>query len=122
MVVGETTILTGKFVGETHRVLECVQTHPPRNQHTKGQICLWVAEEITGSQPRPEQVTLFLLSPLPHIQCHNAVTWLPYLGEYLRLHPLQRSSCAKTKKYGSSERTDQNSKNRSFVPPAKVEA
>ena len=34
-LVGETPSLTGEFVGETHRVLECTQTHPPRNQHLK---------------------------------------------------------------------------------------
>ena len=30
---GEIPSLTGEFVGETHRVLEHTQTHPPRNQH-----------------------------------------------------------------------------------------
>ena len=34
--VGETPSLTGEFVGETHRVLECAQAHPPRNQLQKG--------------------------------------------------------------------------------------
>ena len=35
VVVGETTSLTGQFVGETHRVLKCTQTHPPANQYLK---------------------------------------------------------------------------------------
>ena len=72
-VAGETPSLTGEFVGETHRVLEHTQTHPPRNQHQKGPICLWVAKEVTESQLRAEQAALFPLRPLPHIQHHNAV-------------------------------------------------
>ena len=35
---GETPSLTGEFVGETHRVLERTQTHPPRKQHQRGPI------------------------------------------------------------------------------------
>ena len=35
---GETPSLTGEFVGETHRGLECTQTHPLGNQHQKGPI------------------------------------------------------------------------------------
>ena len=34
-VAGETPSLTGEFVGETHRVLECTQAHLPRNS-TRG--------------------------------------------------------------------------------------
>ena len=30
---GKTPSLTGEFVEETHRGLECAQTHPLRNQH-----------------------------------------------------------------------------------------
>ena len=76
VAVEETPSLTGEFVGESHRVLECTQTHPPRNQHQKGPICLWVAEEVSESQKREEQVALFPLGPLPHIQHHNAVMWV----------------------------------------------
>ena len=54
-VVGETPSLTGQFIGETHMVLECTQTHPPGNQHQKSTICLYVAEEVTESWPRAEQ-------------------------------------------------------------------
>ena len=43
MVAGETPSLTGEFIGETHRVLECTQTHPPGSQRQKGPVCLWVA-------------------------------------------------------------------------------
>ena len=73
---GETPSLTGEFVGETHRVLENTQNHPPGNQHKKGPICLWVAGKVTESQQRAEQVALFLLGPLPHIQHHSAAMWV----------------------------------------------
>ena len=72
----ETPSLTGEFVGEICRGLEHTQDHPPGNQHLKGPICLWVAEEVTESQQRAEQAALFPLRPLPHIQGHNAVTWV----------------------------------------------
>ena len=87
-VAGETPSLTGEFTGETHRVLECTQTHPPRNQHQKGPTCLWAMEELTKTQPRVKQAALFPLRPLPHIQCHNA-SGLPRPGEHLRLCPFK---------------------------------
>ena len=34
---------------------------------------------------------------------------MPHPGEYLRLCPLLHNRCAKTKKYGPNERTDQSS-------------
>ena len=77
--LGETASLTGEFVGEIHRVLECIQTHPAGNQRQKGPICWWVAEEVTESWQSAEQGPLFPLGLLPH----NAAT-----GEYLWLHPL----------------------------------
>ena len=70
--VGETPSLTGKFIGETHRVLERTQTHALENQHQKGPLCLWVAEEVTESRQRVKQAPLFPLRPLPHIQHHKA--------------------------------------------------
>ena len=73
--VRKTPSLTGVFIGETHRVLERTQTHPPthppRNQHQKGPICLWVSEEVTESLPRAEQAALFPLRPLPLLQCRS---------------------------------------------------
>ena len=66
-VVGETLSLTGEFIGETHRVLEYTQAHPPGNQHQKGSICLWVVKEMTENHQRAEQAALFPLRPLPHI-------------------------------------------------------
>ena len=65
-VAGETPSLTGEFVGETHRVLEHTQTHPPGNQHQKSPIYLWVAEEVTENRQRAEQAALFPLRPLHH--------------------------------------------------------
>ena len=73
---GETPRLTGEFVGETHRALVHAQTHPPRNQHQKGPISLWVAEEVTESPPRVEQEALFPLGPLPNIEHYKAATWV----------------------------------------------
>ena len=58
---GETPSLTGEFIGETHKVLECSNTHPPGNQYQKSSICLWVAGEVTESQPRAEQEAFFPL-------------------------------------------------------------
>ena len=48
-VVGETPSLTGEFIREPHRVPECTQSHPPKNQHKKGPICLWVVGEVPES-------------------------------------------------------------------------
>ena len=76
MALGETPSITGEFVGETHRVLECTQNYPPGNQNQKGPIGLWVAWEVTESQPRARQVALFPLGPLPHILRHNTVKWV----------------------------------------------
>ena len=70
-MAGETSSLTGEFVGETHRVLEYTQDHPLGNQHQKGPICLWVEEEVTERSPRAEQVPLVPLGPLPHTQRHK---------------------------------------------------
>ena len=35
-VEGETIRLTGEFVGETYKVLECTQTHPPGESAPEG--------------------------------------------------------------------------------------
>ena len=78
-VVGETPSLIGEFMRETHRVLEHTQAHEPRNQHQKGPICLWVAGEVTKSQPPALQAALFPFGSLPLIQHHNAAKWVaPY--------------------------------------------
>ena len=75
-VAKETPSLIGESIEETYRVLECTEAHTLRNQHQKGPICLWVAGEVTESRVRAEQEALFPLRPLPHIQRHNAVTWV----------------------------------------------
>ena len=87
-MAGETPSLTGEFIGETHRVLECTQTHTPVNQHEKGPICLWVAGEVTDSQRRAEQAALFPLIPTPYIQHHNAVMWVDPLWGIPKALPL----------------------------------
>ena len=71
---GETPSLTGEFVGETHRVLEHIQTHPTRKQHQKGPIRLLVVDGMTENQQRVDQVLLLPIGPLPHIQHHRADT------------------------------------------------
>ena len=72
--VGETPRFRGEFIGETYRVTECTQNHPPGNQDQKGLIHLGVVEEVTESWPRAEQAALFPLRPLPHLLYHNAAT------------------------------------------------
>ena len=74
--MGETPILTGELVGETHGVLERTQNYPPGNQHQKGTICLWVVEEETENWQRAQQEALFPLGMPPHIQDHNAAMWV----------------------------------------------
>ena len=107
-----TPSLTGEFFGETHRVLECTQNHPPRNQHQKGPLCLWIAEEVTESQQRAEQGHCSLLDPSPTEsiimqQQHG----LPHPGKHLRLCPLKHTRCTGTKKKcGPNKRTDQSSR------------
>ena len=93
-VVGETPSLTGEFIRETHRVLECTQTYLPGNQPQKSPICLWVVAEVTESQTRDKQVALFPLRPLPHIKLSS----LPRPGEYLRLRLLNVTSTSRPKK------------------------
>ena len=57
----ETPSLTGEFIEEIHGILECTQAHEPGNQHQKGPIYLWVAEEVTKRGARAKQVALFPL-------------------------------------------------------------
>ena len=83
--VGEAHSLTGEFIGETHRILERIEAHPLRNQHQKGPICLWV---VTENQQRAEQAPLFPLTPLPHIQCHKAATWVAPPWQIPKASPL----------------------------------
>ena len=95
MAVGETPSLTEEFIGETHRVLECTQTHPPGNQHQKGLI---VAGKVTKSPPRAKQVALFLSDPSPTYSTTTGQGGLPLPGEYLRLHLLELNRHDETKK------------------------
>ena len=84
----ETPRLTGEVVGETHRVPEGTQTHPPANQHQKGPLCFWVAREVTESWPRAEQASLFPIGPLPNIEHHNAAMWIALPWQIPKVPPL----------------------------------
>ena len=64
-VAEEAPSLTGEFVGETHRVLECPQTHPLGKKHQKGPLCFWVVEGVIEIRQRVEQVPLLPLGPSP---------------------------------------------------------
>ena len=117
---GETPSLTGEFVGDTHRVLECTKTHPPgprmytnpptRNQHQKGPICLWVVVEVTETSGELSKQHRSLSDPFPTYSTIMKQHGLPCLGEYLKLRPLPCNRHTRTKKYGPNERTDQNSR------------
>ena len=110
--MGETPSFTGEFVGETHRVLECTQKHPCENQHQKGPICLWVAGEVAENQQRAEQVALFPLGPLPHIQRHNTAMWFAPPWQIPKAPSLTSNRHAETKNIyiWPNERTDQSSR------------
>ena len=97
-VVGETPSLTGEFIGEIHRVLECTQTHPPGNQHHKGPIWLWVAGKVTENWQWVEQMALFPLGPFPYIQHHNTATWVAPPWWTPKAPPLTTNWPAETKK------------------------
>ena len=94
---GETPSLTGEVVGETHRGLERTQAHPLGNQHQRGPVCLWVAGEVTENGQRVEQVPLFPLRPLPHIQRRSTATSVTPPHEHLQLLPLLPDRWAQTK-------------------------
>ena len=108
VAAGETPSLAGGFTGETHRVLECTQTHPPRNQHQKVPVCLWEVGEMTESCQEPSKQHCSLLDPSPTYSITTQRSGLPHPGEYLRLCLLQWNRCAETKKYDPNERTHHN--------------
>ena len=97
-VAQETPSTPGVFTGKTHKVLECIQAHPPRNQHQKGPICLWVGQGVTENQQRVEQAVLFPFGPHPTYSITTNQHELPHPGEHLRLCPLLHNRRAKTKK------------------------
>ena len=101
----ETTNLTGEFVGETHRVLEGTQSHPPGNQHQKDLICLWVVGEVTECWRKPSKWHCSLSDPSPTYSTIMKQHMLPHPGEYQKLHPLQCNRCTKTMKYGPKNRS-----------------
>ena len=97
-LAGDTPRLTGEFVGETHRVLECTQYHPPRKQHQKGPLCLWVVGKVTESGQGAEQAPLLPLGPSPTYSITAQLPALPCPGEHLKLHPLLCNRPAQTRK------------------------
>ena len=109
--VGETPSLTREFAGETQSVLECTQTHPPRNQQQRSPICIWVAEKVTESRPSARQVVWFPLGPLPHIQLHKAATWMAPPWQTPKVHPLLSNRNSKTKKKMAQMKEQIKSKN-----------
>ena len=62
---GETPSLTGEFIGETHRGLECAQVNPLGKQHQRDPVSLWEAEGVTEIWWRVELASLLLLGPSP---------------------------------------------------------
>ena len=81
MAMGETPSLTREFFGEAHSVLEQTQTHPPKNQHQKGPIYLWVAGKVTERRSRAEQGALLPLGPSPTYSATTQLSGLPHPGE-----------------------------------------
>ena len=59
--VQETPSLTGEFVGETSRVLECIYTTLSWESAPEGPISLWIVGEVTESWLRAKQAVLFPL-------------------------------------------------------------
>ena len=55
VVVGETPSLTGEFIGETHRVLECTQTYTLGSSTRKTQFDCGQQREVTEIWQREEQ-------------------------------------------------------------------
>ena len=111
---GETLNLTGEFVGEAHRILECTQTQPPRNQHLKGYNPFVGSEGSDGKwgQSGARKQHCSLSDSSPRDSATTQQRGLSHPGKYLRLHSSQHNRCAQTKKYGPSERTDRNSRRR----------
>ena len=84
-------------------------TNPPTQESApEGHNLLVGSREVTEGGARAEQAALFPWTPPPHIvpQCSH-VGCPTLVNEYLRFHPLQHNSCAKTKKYGQNERTNE---------------
>ena len=57
---------------------------PTQDQHQRGPICLWIADKVTESRQRADQMALFPLGPLLHIQAHNPLTWAAWPWQILK--------------------------------------
>ena len=97
VATGETPSLTGELTGETHKVLEHIQTHPLRNQHQKGPICLWVLGEVTESHQELSEGYCSLTDTSTTYSTTMQQNGLLCPGENLRLLPLQCNRCTETK-------------------------
>ena len=72
---------------------------------------MWVAGEVTEGQLRAEQVALFPLRHLPHIQHHNTAMWVaPPWRIPKALAPNYITGTLRQKKYGPNEKIDQSSR------------
>ena len=71
---------------------------------------MWEAEGVAETRWRVEQAPLLPLGPSPKYSVTVQQHWLPRPGEHLRLRPLLCNRCAKAKKNGPNERTDQSSR------------
>ena len=60
------------------------------------------------------------MDPSPTYRAAMQLSGLSHHGKYLRLCHLQHNSCAKTKKYGPNERTDQSSRKKIKLSDEKI--
>ena len=74
-MVEETASLSGESVYRTHMALD---VHKPtysgihhQSSSQKGVNSIKEVEDMSGNRARAQQMALFSLSPLPHIQCYK---------------------------------------------------
>ena len=65
---------------------------------------MWVAQEMIECRQRAEQAALFPLRPLPHIQCHNAATWVALAGRIPKTPPLNVTGMLRPKNDPNEEK------------------
>ena len=113
MAAGETPSLTGRFHWRDPQDPRTYTYPPSWESAAKGRNLLvgsrgsdWKLAESQASDIAPSW------TPPRHTAPQCSDLGCPHPGEYLRLCPLHHNRCAKTKKYGPSERTDQNSRKR----------
>ena len=67
---------------------------------------MWIAEKVTESEQRAEQVALFPLGPPPYIQRHDTAKWVAPPWRIPKAPPLTTKRHTETKKYDPNVRTD----------------